>query len=226
MRGYRAIPQDYFGRAIVENWGLILDGYRMTVIVSALSLVLSMLLGTLVAGLRTGALWPLRVLATAYVECFRNTPLLIQIYFYFFGLPKLGIRLDAFQVGIVAMSVYHGAYVSEVVRSGIRAIDAGQLEAARSLGLSYLQSMRFIVLPQAVRMVIPPLGTLSIALVKNSSLLYAVSLGELLFVATLLESRTFRTFEIFTALIVFYLSLTVPLALLVNWLERRTAVVR
>ena len=222
----------------------------MTVTISAISMVIALALGTAVAAVRAvdaaplrlrggritratlaTALWstalsPLQLLAAAYVEFFRNTPVLIQIYFYYFGLPKVGIRLEAFQVGIIAMTVYHATYVSEIVRSGIRAINQGQIEAARSLGLTYPQAMRYVVLPQALRIVIPPLGTLLIALVKNTSLLAAISLGELLFVATLLESRTFRTFEIFTVLIGFYLSLTLPLSFFVNWLERRTAVAR
>ncbi len=217
---------DYFGRAVVENWPLLLEGYAMTVVVSLLAMALSLVLGTVVAGLRTSTLRPLRWLGTAYVELFRNTPLLIQLYFYFFGLTRLGLRLSAFQAGVAALAIYTGAYVAEVVRSGVLSVDRGQRDAARALGLSYLQTQRHVVLPQAIRTVLPPLGNLGIALIKNSALVSSIALADLLYVSDLVQSRTFRTFEVFTAVIVFYLSLTLPLALLVSRLERRLAVLR
>jgi aspartate/glutamate/glutamine transport system permease protein len=217
---------DYFGRAVVENLPLLLEGYRTTVIVSLLAMLLSLALGVLVAGLRTSGVAPLRWLAVGYVEFFRNTPLLIQLYFYFFGLTRLGVRLSAFEAGVAALGIYTGAYVAEVVRAGILSVDRGQTEAARALGLSGVQSLRFGVLPQAVRTVLPPLGNLGIALVKNSALVGSIALADLLHVADLIQSRTFRTFEVFTAVILFYLSLTLPLAWLVSRLERRLAVLR
>jgi putative glutamine transport system permease protein len=217
---------DYFGRAVVENLPLLLEGYRTTVIVSLLAMLLSLALGILVAGLRTSGVAPLRWLAVGYVEFFRNTPLLIQLYFYFFGLTRLGLRLSAFEAGVAALGIYTGAYVAEVVRSGILSIDRGQTEAARALGLSGFQSLRFVVLPQAVRTVLPPLGNLGIALIKNSALVGSIALADLLYVSDLVQSRSFRTFEVFTAVVVFYLSLTLPLALLVSRLERRLAVLR
>jgi putative glutamine transport system permease protein len=116
---------DYFGRAVVENWPLLLEGYAMTAVVSLLAMLLSLVLGTAVAGLRTSSVRPLRWLAAAYVECFRNTPLLIQLYFYFFGLTRLGLRLTAFQAGVAALAIYTAAYVAEVVRSGILTAASG-----------------------------------------------------------------------------------------------------
>jgi putative glutamine transport system permease protein len=217
---------DYFGRAVVENWPLLLEGYAMTAVVSLLAMLLSLILGTVIAGLRTSSAVPLRWLGTAYVECFRNTPLLIQLYFYFFGLTRLGLRLTAFQAGVAALAIYTAAYVAEVVRSGILSVDRGQQDAARALGLSYLQTQRFVVLPQALRTVLPPLGNLGIALIKNSALVSSIALADLLYVSDLIQSRTFRTFEVFTAVVVLYLSLTLPLALLVSRLERRLVVRR
>src|SRR5215217_3773061 len=158
---------DYFGRAVVENLPLLLEGYRTTVVVSVLAMLLSLALGIVVAGMRTSPLAPLRWLATAYVEVFRNTPLLIQLYFYFFGLTRLGLRLSAFEAGVAALGIYTGAYVAEVVRSGVLAVDRGQTDAARALGLTGPQALRFVVFPQAVRTVLPPLGNLGIALIKN-----------------------------------------------------------
>ena len=220
------MPADYFGRAVVENLPLLLEGYRTTVVVSVLAMLVSLVLGTLVASLRTSGVRPLVWLAVAYVEFFRNTPLLIQLYFYFFGLTRLGLRLSAFEAGVAALGIYTGAYVAEVLRSGILSLDRGQTEAARALGLSNLQALRFVVLPQAIRTVLPPLGNLGIALVKNSALVGSIALADLLYVSDLVQSRTFRTFEVFTAVIVFYLSLTLPLALLISRLERRLAVLR
>jgi len=217
---------DYFGRAVVENLPLLLEGYRTTVIVSLLAMLLSLALGTVVAGLRTSGVAPLRWLAVGYVEFFRNTPLLIQLYFYFFGLTRLGVRLSAFEAGVAALGIYTGAYVAEVIRAGILSVDRGQTEAARALGLSTFQALRFVVLPQAVRTVLPPLGNLGIALIKNSALVGSIAVADLLHVADLIQSRTFRTFEVFTAVILFYLSLTLPLAWLVSRVERRLAVLR
>ena len=217
---------DYFGRAVVENLPLLLEGYRTTVIVSLLAMLLSLALGILVAGMRTSGVAPLRWLAVGYVEFFRNTPLLIQLYFYYFGLTRVGVRLSAFEAGVAALGIYTGAYVAEVVRAGILSVDRGQTEAARALGLSNLQTLRFVVLPQAVRTVVPPLGNLGIALIKNSALVGSIALADLLHVADLIQSRTFRTFEVFTAVILFYLSLTLPLAWLVSRVERRLAVLR
>lgn len=160
------------------------------------------------------------------MEFFRNTPLLIQLYFYFFGLTKIGLRLSAFEAGVAALGIYTGAYVAEVFRAGVLSLDRGQTEAARALGLSKLQTLRFVVLPQAIRTVLPPLGNLGIALIKNSALVGAIALADLLYVADLIQSRTFRTFEVFTAIILFYLSLTLPLALLISRLEKRLAILR
>jgi aspartate/glutamate/glutamine transport system permease protein len=217
---------DQFGSTVLENLPMLLEGYRTTVLVSFLAMLLSLVLGILVAALRTSGIAPLAWLGTIYVEVFRNTPLLIQLYFYFFGLGRLGLRLGAFEAGVAALGIYTGAYVAEVVRSGVLAVDRGQTDAARSLGLGHLQTLRFVVLPQAVRTVLPPLGNLGIALVKNSALVGSIALADLLYVSDLIQSRTFRTFEMFTAVIVFYLSLTLPLALLVSRLERRFAVLR
>ncbi len=212
--------------AVLANLPLLLEGYRTTIVASALAMVLSVALGIVVAGLRTAPVRPLRWLGTAYVEIFRNTPLLIQLYFYFFGLARLGLRLSAFEAGVAALGIYTGAYVAEVVRSGVLALDRGQTEAARALGLGPFQTLRFVVLPQAVRTVLPPLGNLGIALIKNSALVGSIALADLLYVSDLVQSRTFRTFEVFTAVVVFYLSLTLPLAWLVSRLERRLAVLR
>jgi putative glutamine transport system permease protein len=174
---------------------------------------------------------PLRFLGAAYVEFFRNTPLVVQLFFLFLGLPLLGLRFasdtfdNIFRAAIVGMSLYHGAYVAEVVRGGLIGIDRGQIEAARSLGLSYVQTLREVQLPQTFRAVIPPLGNIAIALVKNTALASTIGVTDLLFAAEIVESRTFRAEEAFLTATLLYLALTIPLGGIVNLLERRLLVV-
>jgi putative glutamine transport system permease protein len=183
--------------------------------------VLALVLGVVFGVLRVAPMAPLRALGTLYVEFFRNTPLIVQMYFAFFGLPWLGIRLPGFQAGFLALGVYTGAFVAEVVRAGILSVSRGQLEAARSLGLSYMQMMRHVVLPQAFATTIPPLGNLTIAMTKNTSIASAIAVPDVMYNGNLLNSRTFATYEIFGAVAAGYLALTLPLSVIVNRLERR-----
>lgn len=208
------------------------NGLWVTIQISLGGLVGSLLIGLLVALLRISPLAPLRWVGVAYVEFFRNTPLLVQLFFLFFGLPFLGIRISQdvfvtiFWEAIIGMALYHGAYVAEVIRGGLLGVDKGQLEAARSLGLSYVQMLRYVQVPQAIRAVIPPLGNIAIALVKNTSLAATIGLAEILYAAEVVESRTFRAVEAFGAAAMLYLVLTIPLGIWVNYLERRLLVAR
>lgn len=211
-----------------ENRAGFLRGYRTTVLVSLISMAFALAIGTVVALLRTAPTRPTRLLGASYVEFFRNTPLLIQTFFYFFALPRVvifGVRpsLTAFQAAVIALSIYTGSFAAEAIRAGITAIDAGQTEAARSLGLGYGGTMRHVVLPQALRVALPPLANLGIALIKNSSIMFAIALPELFYTTSLVESRTFRYQETFAAAVVGYLSLTLPLAYAVARLERWAA---
>jgi putative glutamine transport system permease protein len=212
---------------LIQNADLLLTGYVNTVILSALALVAALLIGTFAASLRVwgGAL--LAPLATAYVEFFRNTPFLIQVSFFavLFAPANLGLTADPLIVGIIALAIYTGSYVTEVVRSGILSVDPRQIETARSLGFSQIQALRLVVLPQAIRTVIPPLGNLAIALVKNSAIVSAIAATELLKVAGLIETRT-ASFDGYLAALVGYWSITVPLAVAVSQLERRLAFAR
>ena len=213
-------PSEYFG------------GFWLTIQISVLGLVGAIVVGTLIALLRISPIAPLRWIGSSYVEFFRNTPLVVQLFFLFFGLPFLGLRFspdlfeNIFRAAFVGMALYHGAYVAEVVRGGLLAVERGQIEAARSLGLSYMQMLREVQLPQTFRAVIPPLGNIGIALVKNTSLASAIGVSELLGAAETVESRTFRAEEAFIAATLLYLVLTIPLGVVVNVLERRLLVVR
>jgi putative glutamine transport system permease protein len=211
---------------------LFFGGLWVTVQISALGLAGALILGTIAALMRTAPIRPLRWLGAAYVEFFRNTPLVVHLFFLFLGLPLIGLRFSTdtfesiFRAAVTGMALYHGAYVAEVVRGGLLGVDKGQIEAARTLGLSYAQMLRYVQLPQTFRAVIPPIGNIAIALVKNTSLASTIGVTELLFAAEIVESRTFRAEEAFAAATLLYLLLTIPLGITVNVLERRLMVAR
>ena len=207
------------------------SGLWITIQLSVLSLLGSLVLGTLIAVLRVSPLAPLRWIGAGYVEFFRNTPLLVQLFFLYFATPYVGIYLGtpetfAFNAALLGLALYHAAYVGEVVRGGLIGVEHGQIEAARSLGLSYLQTLRFVQLPQTFRSVVPPLGNIAIALVKNSSLAATIGVAEVLFAGEIVESRTFRADEAYGSVALLYLVLTIPMVIGVNWLERRLVVAR
>ncbi len=209
------------GAAIWRNLPLFLDGLRVTVRLGLLALALALTLGVVFAVLRSVPVRPLRAIGTVYVEFFRNTPLLVQTFFAYFGLGAAGIRLPAFTAAGLALGVYTGAFVAEAIRAGILAVDRGQFDAARSLGLSYTRTMRYVVLPQAIAITIPPLGNLAIALAKNTSLASSIAVADLLYNANLVNSRTFATYEVYAFAGLCYLAITLPMGALVAHLERR-----
>lgn len=213
-----------FGQTIQVNLDIFAQGYLTTIVLSVAAMTAAVVIGTVVASVRVwGGTIPSAV-AGFYVEFFRNTPLLVQLFFYatLFAPRNLGLTSDPVIVAIIGLGIYTGAFVSEAIRSGILSVDPRQIEAARSLGLGQVATIRLVVLPQAIRTVIPPLGNLSIALVKNSSVAYAISAREVLFVGLLVHQRTF-SLEPFLAILAAYWSLTIPLSIVVGRLERRLA---
>ena len=206
-----------------ENAGLLAQGLLLTLEVSALALVLALALGVVVATLRVAPAAPLRRAGTAYVEFLRNIPLLVQLFFLFFALPSIGIRLPAFACGVLALGVYTSAFVAEAIRSGIAAVPPGQLEAGLSSGMAYATVMRLIVLPQAITKTIPPLGNTTLNLIKNSSLVSTVSMLDILGTANLIGSRSFQYVPMFVGAAIAYLIITLPAAFAVNVLEKRYA---
>jgi putative glutamine transport system permease protein len=206
-----------------ENAGLLAHGFLLTLEVSAAALVLALALGVVVATLRVAPSAPLRAIGTAYVEFLRNIPLLVQLFFLYFALPSIGIRLDAFLCGVLALGVYTSAFVAEAIRSGIAAVAKGQLEAALSSGMGYATAMRLIVLPQAITKTIPPLGNTALNLIKNSSLVSTISMLDILGTANLMGSRSFQYVPMFVGAGICYLILTLPAAFAVNVLEKRFA---
>ncbi len=208
-----------------EYWGLLWQGTLTTLWLTFASGLLSLLLGILVAVARISPLKPLQIIAADYTEFFRNIPLLTVLFFFYFGVPNTGIRLDALTSAILGLGLYTAAYVAEVIRAGLAAISKGNIEASRSLGMTFMQSMRYVQLPQALRSAIPPMGTLLIALLKNTSLASAVAVGDLVYQSDFIAGRTFDP-NILLITGAIYLALTLPLGVLFNDLERRWAIKR
>ncbi|NHM29516.1 amino acid ABC transporter permease [Neobacillus terrae] len=208
---------------LTDNFGLYLEGFKNTIIASVIALVSSFFLGVIVAVMRISPVKVLNWLGTGYVEFFRNIPVLIITFFFYFGLASIGIELDGLKAGTTALSIYTSAFIAEAIRAGIMSVPKGQMEAARSSGLSYNQSMRLIILPQAIKIVIPSLGNQFINLVKNSSILGVVAGLDLMYQADLISARAFVTFDVYLFVAMFYLVLTIPLSLGVHYLEKRLA---
>jgi putative glutamine transport system permease protein len=158
-----------------------LTGFGVTIVVSLCALLLALVLGIIFGLCSTSSKKPLKALARVYVEFFQNTPLVIQVFFVYNALPYLGPKLDVFLIGMLCVGIYHGAYVSEVVRAGVTSIPRGQMDAARSQGFSYVQAMRWIILPQTVTIVLPPLANQAVNLIKNTSVLALIAGGDLMY---------------------------------------------
>jgi putative glutamine transport system permease protein len=200
-----------------------LSGFATTLEVSLMALVGSFILGAILAVMRLAPFKPLNVLSRIYVEFIRNTPILIQVFFFYFGLPALGIQLTPFVSGTLGLTVYTGAFIAEVIRAGIQSVPQGQMEAGRASGLTYMQTMRYIILPQAVKIVIPALGNQFLNLVKNSAVLAVISGGDLMYQGDIVSSNTFVVFDVYIFVAMFYLLITIPLSIFVNLLEHRLA---
>jgi len=203
---------------LTDHLDMYLEGFKITITASLIALVASLVIGILIAVIRIVPFKPLNALGAAYVEFIRNIPLLIIVFFFF-----LGLRLDGLMAGTIALSIYTSSFIAEAIRAGILSVPKGQMEAARSSGLSYVQTMRLIILPQAFKIVIPPLGNQFINLVKNSSILSVVAGLDLMYQGDLISSRTFVVFDVYIFVAIFYLLLTIPLSLGVGYLEKRLA---
>jgi putative glutamine transport system permease protein len=211
-----------------EHFSEFSSGFWVTVRLVAISFVIAMAVGTLVAALRVAPLKPLNWIGGIYVETFRNTPLLVLLFISFAGLRRAGVLIDAWVAGTASLGLYTAAYVAEALRSGVFAVGRSQIEASLSLGLDYPRTLRYVVLPQAFRTVIPHLGSLTIAMIKNSAIIGVslLALPDLLHQARLVNSRTFATNESFLWAAVGYLILTGAATLAVRRLEARYAIRR
>ncbi len=206
---------------IARTWSVFLRGVWMTAVMAVSSLLFGLPLGLCLALARVRSNRLVATPAAIYVEVMRGTPLLVQILFVYFVLPSVGVSLPAYTSGILALTLNAAAYISEVIRAGILSIDAGQMEAARALGMSYWQAMRRIILPQTFRRVVPPLTNEGIALLKDSSLVSVIGLTELARTGQELASRYAAPLTIWPLVAILYLALTFPLTRVAEYLERR-----
>ena len=206
----------------VENLGPLLAGLLITIELTFVVIVLSLGFALLVAlgGMSRWLL--LRWTIKAYIELMRGTPLLLQLIYIYYVLPEIGIRLDAFTAGVIGLTLNYSAYISEVYRGGILAVPQGQHDAAAALGMTRALAMRRIVLPQAIRIVIPTLGNYFISLFKDTALCSVVSIQEVVFTAQIVAARNFQYFTLYTVVGAMYFLVSFPAARLVGWLERRT----
>ena len=213
---------------VIDNLDLYWSGFLTSLEFIVYSLVGSMLLGTLIAAFRVSPIPALRGFGSTYVTMIRNCPLTIVLFFMAFGLPELGINYSYFTFGIVGLVIYTSAFVCEALRSGINAVPAGQAEAARAIGLTFSQTMREIVLPQAFRSAVPPLGSVQIAMFKNSAVAGAFGIGGDLYSVgrTLTSARGFEYIPVLTGVAIGYLVITLSAGAALAVIERKVAIAR
>jgi glutamate transport system permease protein len=214
---------------VLDNFDLYWHGFLKTLGICLWAGGGALVLGTVLGACRVSPIPPLRWTGTAYVTVVRNCPLTVVLFFVAFGLPEAGVRGQTYyRFAVAGLVVYTAAFVCEAVRSGINAVDTGQAEAARSVGLTFGQSLRFVVMPQALRSVVPPLGSVLIAMVKNSAIVGAFGVGGELFNvgASLTGAQGLATLPVLTGVVLGYLAITIPAGLGLQVLERKVAVTR
>lgn len=216
--------------SLVFKWAWLprlAQGLALTLELTALSMALGAAFGIVLALLRVyakGPLLPLYGLASAYVHFFRGTPLLVQLMALYYGLPTLGVALSPFTAGLLALTLNTAAYQAEYFRGAIQSVKSGQMLAARALGLTRFQAIRYVVLPQALRLVIPPWSNELVYMVKGSAVVYLVGVLELMGQAKNIAAREFRNFEVYIVVALFYLALVFLFTLILRWVENRTRI--
>lgn len=215
---------------VVRYHSFFLEGVENTLIIAVFTVLFGTILGVLMAMARMSKFKPLKWLATAYIEFFRGTPLMVQLMFIFYGLPMIGVTFpkvsfipdfDRFAAGVVAMSLNSCAYVAEIIRSGIQAVDAGQMEAARCLGFHHREAMTLVILPQAVRNILPALGNEFVTIIKESSIVSVISIADLMFRAKGIIAKTYNSLECLAVVAIIYFILTFLGGRLIALMERR-----
>ncbi|MEZ0537416.1 amino acid ABC transporter permease [Caldicellulosiruptoraceae bacterium PP1] len=208
---------------ILKYFPLLLKSSVITIELTAIAVTVGLIFGLIAALLRISKVRPLKWIGSFYIWLFRGTPLLLQIFFIYYGLPSFfpSLTLPAFAAGVIALIINSGAYTAEIIRAAIQSIDKGQYEAAKSLGMTYGQTMRLIIIPQTYKRLIPPIGNEFIALLKDSSLVSVIGMTELMRAAQLKASATGRDAEIYLSALMIYLALTTIFTAIFNWLEKR-----
>jgi polar amino acid transport system permease protein len=204
------------------DWGPdLLDGLRLTIILTFVSMAFALAIGLFLALARLARRSAIRWPAAVFVEIIRGSPLLLQLFYIYYVFPFIGLKLQPITAGVLGLAINYGAYLSEVFRAGILAIERGQWEAAGALGIKNWQTMALVVLPQAIRIVIPPVGNYFISMFKDTALVSTISIAELVFRGQLIAADTFKYLEVYTIVFVLYLIISFPASVGVRVLERR-----
>lgn len=204
-----------------EYYSFFIDGVKFTIFLAFFAVLIGFVLGLLLSLMRLSNKKILNIISSAYIEFIRGTPVLVQLYIVFYGLPHLGITLPDFIAGIIALSVNSSAYVAEIIRAGIQAVDKGQMEAARSIGMTPSMAMRYIIIPQAVKNILPALGNEFIVVIKESSIASIIGIHELMYNADTVRGNIFKPFEPLIIAAIIYFILTFSLSKVVGVFERR-----
>ena len=202
---------------------ILLQGAKLTVVITFGSLALSTVLGLVWAMMRVSGIPLLSWIATVLVNVIRGIPIIVQLFYIYFVLPDFGVTLTALQASIIGLGIAYSAYQSENFRAGIEAIDKGQIEAAQAIGMGFWLTMRRVILPQAVRIVLPPYGNIMIMLLKDSSQASTITVAELALQGKLIASSTFKNTSVFTLVALMYLTMSIPLILLVRHFEKKAS---
>ncbi len=200
---------------------MLMQGVWLTIVLTIGSLFLSTVLGLVWALMRVSGIGVLDKGATLFVNFIRGIPIIVQLFYIYFVLPDMGITLSAMQAAIIGLGIAYSAYHSENFRAGIEAIDHGQIEAAQSIGMGWWMIMRRVILPQAIRIILPPYGNIMIMMLKDSSQASTITVAELAMQGKLIASSTFKNTSVFTMVAIMYLCMSLPLMALVRWMEKR-----
>lgn len=204
-----------------KYYPVFIEGIKWTILVALMAVSLGVIFGSILCFMKRSKIKIFKVIAAIYIEIVRGTPLLLQIYLVYFGLPAFGIKLSAFVSCTVALSLNSAAYVAEIIRAGIEAVDKGQMEAARSLGMTEHMAMRYIIVPQAVKNILPAVGNEFVAVIKESSMASTIGVTEIMYATNVVKGSTFRSFEPLIIAAACYFVLTFTLGRLMSYLERR-----
>lgn len=202
---------------------VIIQGFLVTLQLSFLAVVCGTVFGVIVGLILTNKIFVLRSISKVYVEIFRGSPLLMQLFMVFFGLPYIGIQISLFQATLLVFTLYGGAYIAEIVRSGIESIPKGQWEAAQSIGLDYFKIMRHVILPQTLKVSLPPLVGFYLGLIKDTSIASIIGYAEMVKEGQSIINITAKPFEIYIVISLLYFITCFPLSKIVDWMERRNA---
>lgn len=211
---------------LAEHADVFWSGFKVTTRLALYSFIIALVIGVIIASFRVSPIPPLQRFAAGYVATFRNSPLLVLFFIFYFGFTKLGVQFNEFLTAVIVLSAYTGAYLGEAVRSGINAIDVGQAEAARAVGLGFVQLLSLIIIPQALRTVVAPISNLFIANAKNTAIAVSISVRELTFVARQVGSSEADYVSAFLGAALLYMVSLLFAGAIFGWIEKRVAIRR